>query len=66
MAGTQALPREAFHFLCTPLEATLGLPLNTKQQLVELVELAQKKKQKHEYGKYFAEQCFMEQWAIWW
>jgi len=41
----------------------LGLPLATKQQWVEWVIVAKRKKKKHDYGAYLVEQRFMEEWA---
>jgi len=39
--GTQQLPRDALHFLQTPMEITLAYPLASKQLWVESVKLAQ-------------------------
>jgi len=64
-ARLQALPCNSFHFLRAPLEVTLQLLLTTKQQWVESIEVATRKKKKHEYGAHLFEQHFMEEWVIW-
>ncbi len=54
-AGPQALPCKLKHLLCELLENILCLPFVIKQQWVESMEVARKKKLTHDYGLYLAE-----------
>ncbi len=56
--GSQALPRDVIGFLRKPKDQVLQLPLTTKQQWLESVQIAISRKKRHEYGKYISKQQF--------
>jgi len=62
--GSQALPRDAIGFLRKLKDQVLQLPLTTKQQWLESVQIAISRKKRHEYGNYISEQQFMATWVI--
>jgi len=62
--GSQALPRDAIGLLQKPKDQVLQLPLTTKQQWLESVQIAISRKKRHEYGNYISEQQFMATWVI--
>jgi len=63
-ARSQALPQDALTFIQKPKEQVLQLPLATKQQWVESVEVAMACKKRHGYGNHLSEQHFMAMWVI--
>jgi len=46
------------------VEHQLALPLVTKEQWLESVELASSRKEHHDFGQYLLEQWFMQMWVI--
>jgi len=61
---TQALPRDALGFIRKPKDQVLQLPLTTKQQWLELVNIAIARQKRHDHGNYLSEQQFMATWGI--
>ena len=62
--GPLALPRAAIPLVLRPLATQLALPLPAKQQWLASIEAACLQKKEHDYGRYIAEQRFMEQWVV--
>ena len=62
--GTQALPRDAIEFIQKLKDQILQLPLTTKQQWLESVNIAIARQKRHDYGNYLSEQWFMATWVI--
>jgi len=63
--GPLALPWEALPLMLNPVEVQHMLPLRAKQQWLESIKAAHIRKKEHDYGRYMAEQQFMEQWVVW-
>jgi len=57
--GPHILSRDAMHFMTSPVEHQLSLPLAAKQQWLKSVELASTRKECHDFGHYLQEQWFM-------
>ena len=64
VGGAQQLPRDALKFLHQPMDTILKYPLTSKQIWLDAVQLAQTRRQRHEYGKYLGEQRFMATWLL--
>jgi len=60
--GPQAVPRDAIAFFNGNIEDLLQKPKHYKEQWVESVKAAIKRKKHHEYGAYISEQCGMRRW----
>jgi len=60
----RVLPWDALHLMAPTVEHQLGLPLSTKQQWVESVDLAIAWKACHDFGDYLQEQWFMCSWVV--
>ncbi len=60
--GFQALPHDAFIFLCLPVEVQLEKPCHVKEQWIASVRAAMKRKSQHEYSNYLSEQWVMHRW----
>jgi len=52
------------HFFWTPVKQLLQLPAITKQQWIELVELARQGKQVHDFARYAAKQWFVQAYLV--
>jgi len=62
---SQTLSQDALIFIWKPKEQILQLPLVTKQQWLESVEVAMACKECHEYdGCYLSKQWYLEMWLI--
>ncbi len=62
--GAQQLPRDVLKFLRQPMETILQYSLASKQMWLEAVQIAQERRQRHEYGRYLGEQRFMVTWML--
>jgi len=60
--GLQEVPRDAFPMFRDPLETLLSKPLYYKEQWVQSVKAAIKRKKRHDHGAYLSEQQGMQCW----
>jgi len=60
--GLRDLPRDAFPLFHDTVEELLQKPRSYKEQWLDLVNAAKRRKQHHEHGTYIQEQRFMRRW----
>jgi len=62
--GGHALPLDALSMMQQPLEHQLALPLATKKQWQQSMQIVAQRKWEHNFGAYAVEQHFMCMWVI--